>query len=247
MAARTVLILGGTRDAREVAGLLVQKGVDVVTSLAGVTAAPEHPAGRLRLGGFGGAGGLAAYLAAAQVALVIDATHPFAAQIARNAHEACRAAGVPLLRLERPAWQPAEGDRWIAAASAEEAAGILPEGARVLLTIGRKEVAPFFARAGLSGIARMIEEPPVAVPPGWSLVRARPPFSLQQEIDLLSAQAISHLVSKNAGGRLGREKIAAAKALQLPVVMIARPARPDVPLSGSVEALVEAVARLLSP
>lgn len=247
MPARPVLLLGGTRDAREIARRLHERGHDVVTSLAGVTADPQIPPGRLRVGGFGGIEGLAHYLRNEGIALVIDATHPFAAQMSRHAHAACAGLRVPLLRLDRPAWSAGDGDRWIDAVSPAAAASLLPPGARVLLTIGRKEVAPFLARPDLTGWARMIEAPPHAPPPGWVILRERPPFTRDAELALLRGHAISHVVCKNSGGALGTEKLQAARLLGLPVVMIARPAKPPALSAAGPEALAEAAEGLLSP
>ncbi|WP_395688384.1 cobalt-precorrin-6A reductase [Aestuariivirga sp.] len=247
MPASPVLILGGTRDAREIARILVGRGHDVVTSLAGVTSSPERPAGRLRTGGFGGVEGLRSYLESWHVSLVIDATHPFAAQISRHAHAACVALGVPLLRLDRPAWQRQAGDLWIEVGSAAEAAAALPAGARCLLAIGRKELAPFFRRNDISGVARMIEAPADDPPAGWIVLRERPPFSVQSEMQLMRGHQITHLVSKNAGGALGREKLDAARMTQSPVIMMTRPEKPEAPGADTVAALVAAVGRQLSP
>ncbi len=247
MPAERILILGGTRDARELAGVLTGRGHAVITSLAGVTQAPELPVGEHRIGGFGGVDGMAKYVAADAISVVVDATHPFAARISHNAHSACLRTGTPLLRLERPAWRPGPGDRWTDAAAPEVAALLLPPGARVLLTTGRKDVAPFFSRADISGIARMIEEPPLDPPPNWRVVRERPPFSLTQESVVMRENAITHLVTKNAGGSATAAKLAAAREQGIAVVMIARPAKPEAPCFAEIGALAAAVERLLSP
>lgn len=242
-----ILILGGTADARDLAGALLAAGHAPVTSLAGVTAAPLQPLGELRVGGFGGTQGLVQHVAAAGYALVIDATHPFAARMSCQAAEACALLKLPLLRLERPAWRPVEGDCWYTVQSASEAADALPQAARVLLTIGRKEVGAFFARPDLSGIARMIE-PPLSDPPSnWRLLRERPPFTLGSEVELMARHGITHLVSKNAGGRMTAAKIEAARNRRLTVVMIARPTKPDVPCFVSQADVLDAVERVLSP
>lgn len=247
MPSRPILILGGTRDARDLATDLVARGLSPVTSLAGVTGEPVLPPGRVRIGGFGGTEGLAAYLVSETIAVVIDATHPFAARMSQQAAEACSRLGLPLLRLERPAWAPREGDRWSVVPSAVAAAAALPSGARVLLTIGRKEALPFFSRHDLSGIARMIETPDADVPLNWRLLRERPPFTLARETSLMTENGITHLVSKNAGGTLTEAKITAARACGTPVVMIARPPKPHTPVFTSTQDAAEAVERVLSP
>ena len=233
-----VLILGGTGDAVALAGLLVEAGYDVVSSLAGVTADPVLPRGRVRRGGFGGADGLQRYVAEEGIAAVIDATHPFSAQISRHA----AAVKVPLLRLERPAWPIEPG--WTVVRTVAEAAAALPAGCRALVTIGRKEIAPFFARDDVSGVARMIEA--VDAPAHWIVLADRPPFTLEDERALIERQAITHLVAKNSGGSSGLTKLIAAREKNLPVVMIDRPAKPEMPSFSSAGDVVPALRRMLS-
>ncbi len=234
-----ILILGGTRDAVELAGLLVAAGYDVVTSLAGVTTNPVVPPGRLRVGGFGGAEGLRRYVAEEGIAAVIDATHPFAAQISRHAAEA----QVPVLRLERRAWELEPN--WTLVRSADEAAAALPAGARALVTIGRKEVEVFFARSDISGVARMIE--PVSAPAHWNVLLERPPFTVEAERQLMAREAISHLVSKNAGGAQTFAKIVAAREINLPVIMVERPVKPAVQSFETASDLVASLRLTISP
>ena len=233
-----VLILGGTREAVELAGMLVEAGYDVVSSLAGVTADPVVPRGRVRIGGFGGAEGLKRYVAEEGIAVVVDATHPFAAQISRHA----AAVKIPLLRLERPAWvvEP----NWTVVRNVADAVAALPSGARVLLTIGRKEVAGFFARADISGVARMIEA--ADAPFHWTVLMQRPPFTVEAERMLIERQAITHLVAKNSGGEAGRAKLIAAREKNIPVVIVDRPGKPETPSFSSVNELVPALRRMLS-
>lgn len=222
-----ILILGGTGDARRLAERLVADGLHVITSLAGVTAEPVLPPGEVRRGGFGGVEGLVAYLRGQGIAAVIDATHPFAARMSIQAYTACRRCHVPLYRLERPGWTRRPGDYWTEVASAEAAALALPPAARALVTIGRKEISPFFARTDMEGIARMIEPPAEAAPPGWQVLLQRPPFDVDSEIKLMQSHGITHLVTKNAGGGETDAKLSAARQLEIPVIMIARPAKPE--------------------
>jgi precorrin-6A/cobalt-precorrin-6A reductase len=133
------------------------------------------------------------------------------------------------------------GDLWIGVPSIFAAVEALPSGARILLTIGRKEIGPFLARVDLSGIARMIEETLLPVPSNWRLILARPPFSLEDERLLLIKHRITHLVTKNAGGGQTEAKLQAARALKLPVIMVARPAKPEGPVYSSAAALVAAL------
>jgi precorrin-6A/cobalt-precorrin-6A reductase len=238
---KRILVLGGTSDANVLAKEFLKSGFAVVTSLAGVTENPVLPEGEIRVGGFGGEDGLYDYLKAEGFAAVADATHPFAAQISRHGFNAAERAGIPYLRLERAAWTPLPADNWISVADTEAAVAGLPNGARVLLTIGRKEIAGFLAREDLSGAARMIEKPPIELPPKWILILARAPFSVEAERELLALHRITHLVTKNAGGKLTVAKLIAARGLRIPVVMIKRPQKPPAKTFGSAPALVAAL------
>jgi precorrin-6A/cobalt-precorrin-6A reductase len=226
---RRVLILGGTAEARALAGLLSEAGYDPVTSLAGVTQSPGDRRGKVRSGGFGGVEGLSGYLAAERFDVLVDATHPFAAVISNYAKEAAERSGLPLLRLERPAWAPEPADRWLEVANNVAAVSAIPPTARVLLTIGRKEVGPYFARSDITGIARMIEAVDMEVTANWQILLARPPFSVEEELRLLSDNAISHLVTKNSGGQETYAKLVAARMSGVAVIMIRRPPKPSVP------------------
>ena len=154
---KRVLILGGTSDAITLAKELSKAGIATVTSLAGVTENPVLPEGEIRVGGFGGEEGLCDYIKAEGIAALADATHPFAAQISRHGFNAAQLAGIPYFRLERTAWTPLPADQWIDVPDMPSAIGALPQAARVLLTIGRKDVMAFVERLDLSGVARMIE------------------------------------------------------------------------------------------
>lgn len=239
---KRILVLGGTSDANVLAKELLKSGYDVVTSFAGVTENPALPEGEIRVGGFGGEDGLFDYLKAEGFAALADATHPFATQISRHGFKAAERAGIPYLRLERAAWTPLPADNWISVPNMEAAVAALPSAARAMLTIGRKEIAPFLAREDLSGVARMIEKPPFELPPSWALVLARPPFSVESEREQLAFHKITHLVTKNAGGKLTVAKLMAARAQRIPVVMIERPQKPPAPAFGSAPALVAALA-----
>jgi precorrin-6A/cobalt-precorrin-6A reductase len=241
MRLKRILILGGTGEARDLANRLVDLGCDVTTSLAGVTESPALPRGNIRRGGFGGVEGLVQHLTAHAYDQVIDATHPFAAQISKHAAEACLAAKANFLRVERQAWQPEAGDHWISARDFAAARDLLPHGARVMLTLGRKEVAGFFARGDLGGVARMIKAPAVEVPAAFKLVLQRPPFSFDSERELMRVQAVEFLLCKNSGSARA-EKLDAARRLALPVIMVERPRKPAAETVHSVD---EAVALLL--
>ncbi|AZV21422.1 cobalt-precorrin-6A reductase [Mesorhizobium sp. M7A.F.Ca.CA.001.07.2.1] len=243
-----ILILGGTTEARQLAGKLAARA-SVTLSLAGRTESPVAQGVPVRTGGFGGADGLADYLRKEPIDLLIDATHPYAAQISANAAQAARVAGVPILALRRPGWEPVEGDRWtevITSGDAARALGLAPR--RVFLALGRQEVAAFEAAPQHHYLVRSVDaiEPKLAVPDA-SYLLARGPFREAEERALLEKQRIDVVVSKNSGGEATYGKIAAARALGLEVVMIQRPVLPDVPAAESVEALTVLVDHFVRP
>lgn len=234
-----ILILGGTGEARLLAERLdTDPRFAPVTSLAGVTGAPGEIAGERRSGGFGGVTGLKQFIEDDGIGLVVDAAHPFATQISANAVEACSRAGVTCLRLERPAWTPQPGDDWTVVPDTCAAALAIAKGARALVTVGRQEIAPFFRREDIHVAARMIEPPAVPVPDNAEIILARPPFSLVEETALMRDKGITVLVAKNSGGDATYPKIDAARALGLPVIMVARPVKAEVQTLGSVEEML---------
>ncbi|MER9135513.1 cobalt-precorrin-6A reductase [Mesorhizobium sp. M0830] len=239
-----ILILGGTTEARQLAGkLIVRADCSVTLSLAGRTESPVAQGVPVRTGGFGGADGLAAYLREMSVDLLIDATHPYAAQISANAAQAARVAGVPILALRRPGWEPVEGDRWTLVdtfGDAAQALGSAPR--RVFLALGRQEVAVFKAAPQHHYLIRSVDsvEPKLAVPDANYLL-ARGPFREMDERALLEKHRIDVVVSKNSGGAATYGKIAAARALGLDVVMVRRPDLPEVPSAETVEQLAAVV------
>jgi precorrin-6A/cobalt-precorrin-6A reductase len=223
-----VLVLGGTTEARELAERLVARAdVDVVSSLAGRVGSPRMPSGEVRVGGFGGAGGLASWIGAHGIRAVIDATHPFAATISRNAAEAATASHVPLLALRRAAWARGEGDRWHEAASLEDAALMLPDlGRRHFLTIGRQGVSSFAGVTDAWFLVRCIDPPEEPTPPRMELLLDRGPFALDVEIALMRGRRVDTVITKNSGGAATSAKLAGARELGLPVVMVQRPTTP---------------------
>jgi precorrin-6A/cobalt-precorrin-6A reductase len=203
---RTVLLLGGTTEATAVASALGSQpagSVDLTVSFAGRTRSPSVPFGRIRVGGFGGADGLAAYLRAEGIGAVVDALHPFAAVMPFHAHLACRAAGVPLVKVVRPPWSPSEGDRWTVVGAMADVPRALDElGARrVLLTVGRQELDPFRTLTGVRFLVRSIEEPDLTGPWDATGVLARGPFTEAAELALLQQRAIDAVVTKNSRDR----------------------------------------------
>lgn len=243
--ARTVLVLGGTAEARCLAALLdrtpaaARRALTVVTSLAGRTSQPRRPDGALRSGGFGGADGLAAWLRAHDAAALVDATHPFAAAITAHAAQAARHTGVPLLLLRRPGWTQGPGDRWHWARDTADAARLLADERRrddrVFLSTGRQDLAAF-AGLGQFCLIRCVEPPGPVLPVRRHVVLDRGPFTVEGERALLRDHRIDVLVTKDSGGASTAPKLTAARESGLPVVVVRRPAPPPgVPLAATPE------------
>ncbi len=222
-----VLILGGTSNGRELAERLVRDARhEPLLSFAGRTQRLQAPRVPVRVGGFGGAEGLAAFLMQGGFRALIDATHAFAARISSNAVRASDSTRLPLLRLEQPAWRPAPGDRWLDAADMDEAAALLGvQPRRVFLAIGRLELAPFMGAPQHESLSRAVDDFVPALPRARVLA-ARGPFELAAERALLLRERVEVVVSKNAGTPATYAKLAAARELGLPVVMVARPVLP---------------------
>jgi precorrin-6A/cobalt-precorrin-6A reductase len=224
---RTLLILGGTAEARELAAELHAAGIAVTTSLAGRVVRPRLPAGEVRIGGFGGPAALATWLTEHGVSAVVDATHPFAERISASAVMACERAGVPLLRLERPGWTQRAGDRWQWADDVDDAAAKIPRDRRVLLTTGRQGLAAFAHRDDAWFLVRCVDEPQPPLPPRHELLLARGPYTLENELALVDEHRIDLVVTKDSGGIHTQAKLDAARERGLPVIVVRRPRRPD--------------------
>ncbi|MFI6761826.1 cobalt-precorrin-6A reductase [Micromonospora sp. NPDC050417] len=229
MSGFTVLLLGGTGEARRLASLLARERPDlrVVTSLAGRVARPALPDGEVRVGGFGGPAGLAEWLRRERVGAVVDATHPFAARISTSAVTACAEVGLPLLVVRRPGWTERPGDDWRRVPSLEAAAGTIAGlGERVFLSTGRQSVAVF---AGLDRhwfLVRSVDPPDPPLPRRLAVVLDRGPFTVAGERELLRRYEIEVLVTKDSGGTMTAAKLEAARELGLPVVLVDRPPTP---------------------
>jgi precorrin-6A/cobalt-precorrin-6A reductase len=235
-----VLILGGTAEARALAAALVGAGVHVVSSLAGRVRDPALPVGEVRIGGFGGVEGLAAWLREHGVAAVVDATHPFASTMTAHAVSASATAGVPLVVLRRPGWPPEPG--WVWAGSTAAAAALLPSlGKRVFLTTGRTSLAAF-ADLDLEFLVRCVDPPSGPMPRRVHVLLSRGPFTVDGERSLMREHGVDVLVTKDSGGPLTSAKLAAAREEGVTVLVVRRP-----PLPSGVEAVDTvdaAVARL---
>lgn len=230
-----VLVLGGTGEARRLAEALVAEGVDVVSSLAGRVADPVLPAGEVRIGGFGGPAGLAEWLRAHPVAAVVDATHPFAETMTASAAAACVRTGHPLLRLQRPGWTAQAGDDWRWVDSLDQAAAAVQGFGSVFLTTGRQGLGAF---AGLTArcLVRSVDPPSPPLPERTTVVLARGPFTVDEELALLREHAVEVVVTKDSGGAMTAAKLTAARALGVPVVLVRRPPLPDgVPVVATVD------------
>jgi precorrin-6A/cobalt-precorrin-6A reductase len=236
----TILILGGTAEARELAAVLVADGLDVISSLAGRVKSPSLPPGRVRIGGYGGADGLAEYLCHQHVSAVVDATHPFAAAISANALQATDRTSTPLVRLERPGWRghPHSGSwTWVPDGAAARAAA--EAACRPFLTTGRQSLPDFRSWANRDVLVRLVDPPTAPLPQRWSLIMSRGPYSYAGERQILTTHGTDVLITKDSGGTHTVAKLDAAGDLGMPVVIIARPQRPQVP---HLETVAEAVA-----
>ena len=243
-----LLILGGTGEAVELASRVVEQCL-VTYSLAGRTRTPRVPGDvTLRCGGFGGSRALTAWIQEADVSAVIDATHPFAANIARNATSAARAAGVPHLKLMRPVWTEKPGDRWLQASSLAAAPSLLPSECRnVFLSVGQQELVLFSGVADVRFLIRTVD--PLDHCPLERAIRitGRGPFRVDEEVALMVRYQIDAVVSRNSGGISTYAKIAAARTLGLPVVMIARPRVPACHRVDTVDAAMSWLDQILGP
>ena len=235
-----LLILGGTAEGRALATAAEARfgpALTVISALAGRTRAPLLPAGEVRIGGFGGAEGLAAYLRDERIGLLVDATHPFATQISAQACAAAAQAGTRRLALVRPPWRREPSDRWIEVDTVDDAAAAIPDGAdRVFLTVGVRSLSPFAGRRECWFLVRLVDEPAEAIPLArHRLICARGPFTEADERALLEEHRIDCLVTRASGGEATVAKLAAARALGLPVVMVRRPPPPPGAQAASVD------------
>lgn len=220
-----VLILGGTREARELAEITARApDLDGVSSLAGRVRKPVLPAGDVRIGGFGGVVGLRKWLVDNDIRAVLDATHPFAETISAHAAAVAGDLGIPIAQLRRPGWLEQPGDRWLRVPHLTAAAAALDRlGERVFLTVGRQSVAPFTGLTRPWFLVRALEAPS-QLPPRHELLLARGPFTLPDERQVLAEYGIDVLVCKDSGGEWAAAKLTAARERGIPVVLVQRPA-----------------------
>ncbi|SFV09901.1 precorrin-6A reductase [Bradyrhizobium arachidis] len=222
------LILGGTADASLLAATIARAQIDAVYSYGGRTRAPADQPLPTRIGGFGGVSGLADYIRDEGITHMIDATHPFAAEMSRNAVAACAETGTPLIALERMPWDRTQGDNWIEVADVNAAVAALPDTpANVFLAIGRQHIAPFASKPQHAYTLRFVDPPEAPLPFAADVIVSRGPFTLEGELEMLRARGIAWIVARNSGGDGARAKIDAARGLGLPVIMISRPRLPE--------------------
>ncbi len=222
------LILGGITDASLLAAEIARAGIDAVYSYGGRTRAPADQPLPTRIGGFGGVSGLADYVRREGITHVIDATHPFAAEMSRNAVEACAETGTPLVALERAPWTRGPGDNWIEVGDVNAAGAALPEApTSVFLGIGRQHIAPFATRPQHTYTLRFVDPPEAPLPFAADVIVSRGPFTLDGELEMMRRRGIAWIVARNSGGDGARAKIDAARMLGLPVIMISRPRLPE--------------------
>ncbi|SDL11123.1 precorrin-6A/cobalt-precorrin-6A reductase [Franzmannia pantelleriensis] len=244
-----VLILGGTSEASALAAALAERGIPALFSYAGRVAIPKTQPLPTRVGGFGGVEGLTAFVADNRITHLVDATHPFAEQMSCHAIAAAQRSGIPCLALTRPPWQPQAGDRWQRVAGVEAAVEALSGPAeRILLAIGRQQLAAFAAQPQHHYLLRLVDAPAVPPPlPHHRVILERGPFTLDGDLALLREHGIERVVCKNAGGAGAIAKLSAARRLGLPVVMIERPALPSRQEVHAVEAVLSWLCHTSAP
>ena len=250
--AKRLLILGGTGEAAALAQAIDARfgtQVEVTSSLAGRTVDPAPIVGSVRIGGFGGADGLQDYLRTSGIDILIDATHPFAVQISRNAVLVASASDLPLLRLDRPEWRPAPEDRWIEVADPHEAvAALRPLARRIWLTIGNADLTPFAAIPDAWFLVRTISAPATMPPlPHYELLLGRGPFAFDAERRVIAEHRIDALVTKASGGETTVAKLHAARDAKIPIIMIRRPVHPAAQSVTTIPEVLDWIGRHLNP
>ena len=238
---RNILILGGTTEASALAVKLAGLGETAVLSYAGRVEDPKPQPVQTRVGGFGGVAGLTEYIRVNNVTHLVDATHPFAAQISGNAVLAAQGTGTPLIALSRAPWQPVPGDDWHLVPDVPAAVAALNgQARRIFLALGRMHLAAFADQAQHHYILRLVD-PPAEVPPlpHHTVIVARGPFDLAGDTALLKTHRVELVVARNAGGKGASAKLAAARALGLPVLMIDRPLLPPRPEVQTVAQVID--------
>ena len=221
---KRVLLLGGTGDALRLARSL---GPAHVYSLAGLGRVPGDLQCRVRVGGFGGAQGLAAFIMAERIDLLVDATHPYAAQISANAAIAAEQVGIPCWALRRPAWQAGNGDDWREVGDWAELVEVIGPFRRPFFTLGREPLAHLHQiPEHQHWTVRCLDALPSAE--RAEIIGDRGPFNLEAERQLFERLKCDALISKNSGGDSTEPKLQVARERGLPVLLLRRPVLPAV-------------------
>lgn len=224
----TGLVLAGTFEARQICLRLFEHKVDAIASLAGVTRTPDSLGLKTRTAGFGGQDGFEKYLRDYEIKWVLDATHPFAANMTSTASKVCSALKLPYLIVQRPEWQATAGDKWSMIDGVSELMDLIDVGSTVFLGTGRQTLDQFGVLTDRQILCRVIDTPSVEFPlDNGEYLIGRPPFSVQEEVELLTDRNVDWVVVKNSGGSGGFSKLLAARQLGLPVGMFKRPSLPD--------------------
>ncbi len=177
----------------------------------------------VRVGGFGGKAGLLSYLREREVELLLDATHPYAAEISRHAHWAAKQVACPVWALRRPPWKPRADSEWLEVADWKGILRAIEPFRTVFFSVGRAPLDCWGDRqTDQRWIVRSLAPGPDLE--GIQVLVARGPFSVASESAILVEHGVDVLVSKNSGGSAVSAKIEAARGLRLPVVMLRRPA-----------------------
>lgn len=230
-----VVILGGTREARQLAAALHGTGYAVTTTLATRPPVSELPAGDVRIGGFGGVDGFIGWLRDRRIDAVVDATHHFAERMTATAVAATTTLGLPLILLSRDGWTEGHGDRWIRVPDPAAGAAALPGlGRRIFLTSGRRGLDAFAVLDDLWFLMRSADPLVGPLPKNRLEIVRRGPFTADAERALMREHRIDVLVSRDSGGEMTAAKLVAARELGLPVVLVERPKLPDAPLARTV-------------
>lgn len=222
----SILVLGGTAEAIIRTKELLAKNIDqkIIYSLAGRTTSQPDLACDIRIGGFGGVDGLVKFISENHVVKIIDATHPYALQITENAKQAAHETSVQYIPILRPEWERQEGDDWIEVSSAAEAVEAIPKTSRVFLGLGKQHIDGFSKRADCHFVIRMVDTPEAELNfNSYQIVTGIPKPAISDEIGMLEKYSIQILVSRNSGGEQSYRKIAAARVLGIPVILIKRP------------------------
>ncbi len=230
-----ILVLAGTKDGRELITLLSAAGYQVMASVFSEYGRELITQTNVLIqAGPLDTDGLKELIAKHKIALVVDASHPYAVNVSHNAMQACHSAGIPYLRYERKmAILPAYEKLHIVhdyTAAAEVAATL---GKIIFLTTGSRHLKTFKSAACLRDhrlIARILPEPSVIAECSdlgftpQDIVALQGPFSHELNMALFKEYGAEVIVTKNSGQVGGSDtKISAAMALDLSLVIIDRP------------------------